>query len=57
MEKLLRKAADMQAIRPDDELTDVVHEYMEDELDIEQMDMVYAAVKLDYTEFLKKVMK
>ena len=54
MEKFLRKVADSQAFKPEDKLTKMVEKYSKEELDEESLDLVFAAGKMDYQEFLKQ---
>lgn len=55
MEKFIKKIADTQSFEPDDKLTDAVKKYGKDELDEESLDLVCAAVKADYQEFIKRI--
>ncbi len=56
MEKLLKKIADSQGFQPKDELSAIIERY-NCELNEESLDMIFAAQKLDYAEFLKKIDK
>lgn len=55
MEKFLRRIADSQAFEPEDKLSDIVNKYTVDELNEESLDLVYAARKVDYQEFVKHI--
>lgn len=57
MEKLLKKIADMQGLAPKDELAKVIEPYLTDEneeIEEEDLDMVFAARKDYYEEFAKQ---
>lgn len=60
IEQILLSIADTQVFAdPEDELSLLISKYKEcsDELSIEEMEQVSAAVKVDYQEFLSKVRK
>ncbi len=54
-EMLLELLSDVQAFSPDDQLTEAVISYTEDELSLEDLDWVAAAGQSGYMQFLKKL--
>ena len=52
MEKLLKKIGKSQAFAPNDRLSAMVDKYARTELNDGELDMVFAARKADYEEFL-----
>lgn len=57
MEKFLTKIANTQAFQPNDELSAIIEKYASDELEEESLDLVCAAEKTNYQEFLKRIGK
>ena len=58
IEHILKQMADMQAFaNPKDELSMLLLEYENQELDLEELELVSAAGSVNYQEFLNKIRK
>ncbi len=55
IEKMLYAVFQTQEFDIDDRLTKIINSYAQDELDEESLDLVYAARKNDFSEFIRRI--
>lgn len=56
MEEILSILAEIQTFYPDDELTTLINQYISPEIDEDDLDMVYAAGKVSYRDFIQRLL-